>query len=204
VYQFYDAFFYPLDDRVSPITSQLDVSIPSLRLRAFRSDDDSSYRFSALTLTQPAPTGTNLSVQVIASEGVYVSLEPILLTLPLPLSVPPTRADFLIPKPLWPTVAVRPPVGETAIRGQIRRATVQPVANLKVEVWSGLGPPPPGTPYTRTSATGDFLYRLPRLKGAAGTSVSINIRLNDGTIAVSPSSLSIPFGLTQITQLQRT
>jgi hypothetical protein len=203
VYFFYDVF-YPFDDRVQPITVSLDVSIPELGWQALRSDDDFTYRFSALT--QPAPVGTNLAVQVVASEGDYVSFEPTLLTLPLPLSVPPSRADFLIPTPLWPTVAVRPPVGETAIRGQIQSATMQPVADLKVEMWPGPDPtPPPGTPYTRTNATGDFLYRFPWLKWTPQPStISINARLNDGAVAVSPSSLSIQLGLTQIIQLQRT
>jgi hypothetical protein len=204
VFRFYDAFFYPLDDRVAPIRSPLDVSIPGLRWRAVRGDDF-TYRFSASTLTQPAPAGANLAVQVAASGGDYASFEPILLTLPLPLSVPPSRADFLLPTRLWPTVALRPPEGETAVRGQIRSGTAQPVADLKVEMWPGpAATPPAGTPYTRTNAAGDFLYRFPRLKGAAGSTLSLNVRLNGGAVAVSPSSLAIVAGLTQILQLQRT
>jgi hypothetical protein len=206
VYWFYDVFFYPPDDRVRPISAQLDVTIPELRWQALRSDDDLTYRFSALTLTQPAPVGTNLAVQVVASQGDFVSFEPILLSLPLPLSAPPSRADFLLPTPLWPTVAFRPPAGETAIRGQIQSATMQPVADLKVEMWPGPdATPPAGTPYTRTNATGDFLYRFPWLKRTDGSStVSINTRINDGIVPVFPSSLSIEFGSTQIIQLQRT
>ena len=52
------------------------------------------------------------------------------LTLPLPVSAPPQRPDFLIAKPLWPTTAMRPPDGETAVRGHHRSPTAQPVADL--------------------------------------------------------------------------
>jgi hypothetical protein len=134
-----------------------------------------------------------------------VSWEPILLTLPLPLSVPPQRADFLIPRPLWPTTAVRPPDQETAIRGRISSNTAQPVADLKVEIWPGAAPiPPPGTPYTRTSANGEFLYRFPLLKGASGSTIPVRIRLEGGAVTVTPAALSIVLGRTQILPFQRT
>lgn len=205
VYRFYDAFFYPIDDRTPPVTSPLDVSIPSFSWSALRAADDFTYRFSALTLTQPAPSGPNLAVQVVAPGGDYVSFEPIVLALPLPLSTPPKRADFLISKPLWPTTAVRPPDGETAVRGYLRSNTAQPVADLKVQMWLGaVLVPPPGTPFSRSNANGDFLFRFPLLKGVPGQTVSISIRLSDGAIAVSPASLSIVLGQTQIIEFQRT
>lgn len=205
VYRFYDAFFFPIDDHTPPVTSPLDVSIPSFGWSALRSDGDGSYRFSALTLTQPAPSGINLAVKVEAPGGEYVNYEPILLTLPVPLSTPPKRADFLLMKPLWPTTALRPLDGETAVRGHIRSSTAQPVANLKVQAWlGGALVPPPSTPFTRSNAYGEFLFRFPRLKGVLGHTVSINVRLEDGAIAVAPNSMPIVLGQTQIIGFQRT
>jgi hypothetical protein len=203
-FRFYDAFLYPIDDLTSPLTTPLKVSIPSLNWSALRADDDFTYRFSALTLTRPAPSGPGLVVQVVAPGGDYVAFEPISMNLPVPLSSPPKRADFLIAKPLWPTPAVRPSDGETAVRGFIRSSTAQPISDLKVQMWLGGTPaPPPDTPYTRSHANGDFLFRFPRLKGALGGTVSINVRLSDGAVAVSPASLSIVLGQTQIIGFQR-
>ena len=205
VYRFYDAFFFPIDDTTPIVNSPLDVSIPALGWSALRVDKDFTYRFSARTLTQSAPSGTNQVVQVTASMNDYVSLEPILLTLPLPLSSPPRAADFLIVKPLWPTVALRTGVGETAVRGHIFSPTAQPVAGLKVEMWPGSGgTPPPGTPYTRSDADGDFLYRFPLLKGPPGSTASFNIRVNNGAITVLPASLVITLGGAQIASFERT
>jgi hypothetical protein len=207
VYCFYDAFYYPVGaaippDPTPPITSPLTVSIPVLSWQAFAADDF-TYRFSALTLTLPAPTGTNLGVEVTALDGDYVSFNPIQVTLPLPLSSPPTRADFLLPTPLWPTVAVRPPAGETAVRGFITSPTSQSVANLKVEMWLG-GGPAPGSPFTFSNANGDFLFRFPLTKGTPGQTVSANIQLAGGAIPVTPAALSMTLGVTQILPFQRT
>jgi hypothetical protein len=204
VYRFYDAFFFPLDDHAPPLIAPLEVSIPALRWNALRVEADATYRFSAFTLTQPAPAGVNLDVQVAATNGDYINLEPILLTLPLVLSVPLQRADFLILRPLWPTTAFRPPETETAIRGQIRSPTAQPVANLKVEMWPGVSVlPPAGTPFTRSNANGDFLFRFPLLKGTAGSAAPFRIRLNGGGLAVNPASPSIVLGRTHIVQFDR-
>jgi hypothetical protein len=204
VYRFYDAFFYPISDLTPPVTSPLSVSIPSLNWSALPSDDDFTYRFSAPTLTQVAPSGANLAVQVTSANGDYVSFEPIALTLPLPLSTPPQRSDFLIQRPLWPTVALRPGRAETAVHGRIWTAGAQPVADIKVEIWTGGTPlPPPGTPYTRSNANGDFLFRLPLLKGASGASATFAIQLAGGAIGVSPASVSIALGQTQIIEFQR-
>ena len=204
VYRFYDAFFFPIDDTTPPIASPLDVSIPALNWSARRADDDLTYRFSALTFTRPAPSGVNLAVQVVASAGDYVNFESILLTLPLPVSIPPQAADFLIPRPLWPAIGFRPRAGETAVRGHITSPTAQPVAGLKVEMWPSPGPTPPGTPYTLSNANGDFLFRLPLLKGWTGSTASFEIRLNSGAVAVSPASAAIVLGVTQIISFQRT
>jgi hypothetical protein len=202
--RFYDVFHYPIDDSTPPVASPLDVSIPSLQWHAWRIGADLTYRFSALTTTRPAPNGANLAVQVTALNGDYVSFEPILLTLPLPLSAPPRRTDFLIAQPLWPTTALRPLDGETGVRGLIRSSTAQPVADLKVVMWVGGAPlPPPGTPFTRSAENGDFLFRFPLLKGTPGQTVSIAIQLSDGAVQVSPASLPILLGRTQIIEFQR-
>jgi hypothetical protein len=203
VYWFHDVF-YPLDAFTPPIAVPLDVAIPTVKWSALRVESDSTYRFSALTLTQPAPTGA-LTVQVSAPGGEYVSFDPIVLTLPLLVPTPPQRSSFLIVKPLWPTTALRPPAGETAVRGHIISPTAQPVADLEVEMWLGNAPvPPPGTPLTRSNASGDFLFRFPLLKGAPGAPLTVSIRLSGGAIPVSPASLSIALGQTQIITFQRT
>jgi hypothetical protein len=202
-YWFHDVF-YPLDAFTPPIGVPLDVSIPSLNWSALRAESDFTYRFSVLTLTQPAPTGA-LTVQVTAPGGEYVSFDSIVLTLPLLVSSPPQRSDFLVAKPLWPTAALRPPDGETAVRGHIVSPTAQPVADLEVEMWLGNAPvPPPGTPFTRSNTSGDFLFRFPLLKGAPGAPLPVRIRLSGGAIPVSPASLSIALGRTRIIPFQRT
>ena len=205
VYKFYDVFYFPIGDDTPPVTSPLEVSIPALNWSAYGDSDDFTYRFSALTLTRPAPSGINLDVQVRAPGGDYVSFEPIQLTLPRLLSAPPTRSDFLIPTPLWPTAAGRPGFGETAVRGQIQSASALPVSGLKIEMWPGPAvTPPPGTPFTLSDANGQFLFRFPLLKGPVRSPASFNLRLNDGAVAVSPASLVIALGATQITVFQRT
>jgi hypothetical protein len=204
VYRFYDEFFFPIDNRTPPVRSPLDVSIPALNWSAWPASD-LSYRFSALTLTEPPPSGTNLQVQVVAELGDYVNLQPITVDLPRSVSNPPLASDFLINVPLWPTVALRPPQSETAVRGFITSSSSQPVANLKVEMWMHpAATPPPGTPFTLSDANGAFLFRFPLLKGASGSNVTINVRINNGTIAGTPSSLPIVVGQTQFVQLTRT
>ena len=198
VYRFYDAFMLPLDDRTPPLSTPLQVDIPSLGWTALRVEDDQTYRFSASTLRQPAPTGVNLAVRVHAPRGDYASFDPILLSLPLPLSAPPLRSDVLIPLPLWPTPALRPPPNETSVRGQVRSATAQPVGGLRVEMWAGAAAvPPPGTPFTQTDASGGFLVRFPLLKSPSGQALPMRIRLNNGLVPVSPASLSLQTGQPQ-------
>jgi hypothetical protein len=205
VYRFYDAFLFPVAATTPPVSSALEVSIPSLQWTALRVHTDATYRFSALTLKRPAPNAVNLPVQVLAPGGDYVSFVPILLTLPVAVSIPPTQADFLIPTPLWPTMVVRPPDGETAVRGAITSPTSQPVAGLTIEMWTGGSPvPPPSTPFTRSNAAGEFLFRFPLLKGTPGTPLAVRIRLNAGAIPVLPAALSVVFGTTQIVHFART
>ncbi len=207
VFTFYDAFLYPPGSSQPPdptplVGSPLGVSIPSLQWQAAAADDG-SYRFSALTLTQPAPGGANLAVQVDAPLGDYLSFDPITITLPLPISSPPLRSDFLIPTKLWPTVAFRPPSGETAVRGIIASPTAQPVSNLKIEMWLGAGPAP-GSPYTFTNLNGEFLFRFPLFQSASGQTTQANIQINSGAIPVLPAAPTVLIGATQILQFQRT
>jgi hypothetical protein len=111
----------------------------------------------------------------------------------------------MIIRPVWPTVALRPPIGETAIRARLTSPTAQPVAGVTVQMWPGASlAPPPGTPITRTDANGDFLVRFPLLKGAAGATMPFGIRLNNGAVAVTPASLPIVLGGTRTIQFQRT
>ena len=204
VFRFYDAFYFPIDDRTPPIDAALEVAIPSLGWTALRNEADATYRFSALTLEQPVPSGPALAVQVVSARGDYVSFEPIVLTLPRAVSTPPRRSDYLIALPLWPTTAFRPPGFETAVYGRILSPTAQPVSDLRVRAWTGGAPlPPPGSPYTRSNAQGEFLFRFPLLKGAAGRTESISLQLADGAVAVAPTSVLITRGQTQIIELQR-
>jgi hypothetical protein len=205
VYRFYDAFLFPINDRTPAIASKLDVTIPRFRWSAFRAENDLTYRFSCLTLTHAAVSGLNLPVEVTSEDGDYVNFEPIQVSLPLPVSTPPLRSDFLIAKPLWPASGLRPPIGETTIRGSISSPTAQPVGGIKVEIWTGAAPvPPPGTPYTLTEGNGAFLYRFPLLTGPRGSIVPMHVRLNSGALAVNPVSLSVALGDTNILQLKRT
>jgi hypothetical protein len=205
VYRFFDAFMTPVDSRTPPIGSPLVVSIPARAWTALRVRADGTYRFSAPTLTEPAPTGVNLAVSVVSLTGEYVAPSPILLTLPLAVSVPPVAADFLRDLPLWPTPSMRPPAGETAVRGRITSPTSQPVAGLQVEMWTGGSPvPPPGTPSTLTDSDGEFLYRFPRLKATPGQPLPVRIRLESGLLPIVPASLSLTTGQPQIILFQRT
>ena len=215
VYRFYDAFFDPVDDHTPLIDLPLEVTIPSLRWRALRVPSDRTYRFSWLTLTQPAPSNVpsppqpaSFAVEVSDPGGDYVNLADaaaMAISLPLPLSVPPRASDFLITKPLWPTPSFRPPPGETILRGTVSSPTAQPVAGLKVEIWLGAAPTPPaGTPFTRTDANGDFLYRLPLLKGSPGDTLMAHIQLNGGAVTVTPDTLPILIGHSRIIPFLRT
>jgi hypothetical protein len=72
-------------------------------------------------------------------------------------------------------------------------------------MWTGGSQtPPPGTPFTRSNAHGEFLFRFPWLKGTPGTALSVQIRLNAGGMAVTPAALPVVFGRTQIVQFART
>ena len=205
VYRFYDAFMLPLDDRTPALGLPLAVSIPSLTWQALRVADDASYRFSAATLTHPSPGGVNLDVLVFDPAGLYQNLEAIKLNLPVLPSVPPRSTDFLVQGRLWPTTAMRPPAGEMAVRGLVSSPTAQPVDQLLVEMWTGPSPvPPAGTPFTRSNARGEFVFRFPLLKAVPGQALPVHIRLDGGLVPVLPALPVLTTGQTQIVSFQRT
>ena len=63
--------------------------------------------------------------------------------------------------------------------------------------------PPAGTPFTRTDAHGDFLFRFPLLKGVPGDVLPAQIQLAGGAIAVSPAAPTIVVGRTELMTFQR-
>jgi hypothetical protein len=205
VYRFFDAFMTPVNALTPPVAHALRVSIPSLAWTALRVAEDGTYRFSASTLTMPAPAGPALPVTVLDESGAYVNHVPLVLTLPRPVSSPPVAADFLIDLPLWPTPAWRPPPGETAIRGHVTSPTAQAVDHLQVEMWTGPSlVPPAGTPFTFTDVHGGFLFRFPFLKAAPAQPLPLRIRLQAGLLPVVPATLSATTGQTQVIPFQRT
>jgi hypothetical protein len=200
-YRFCDIFHAPFDRTTPPVTAPLTVTIPALRWTALPVDDDATYRFSASTLTEPAPSGGPLAIAVTSSDGSYVNFEPISVTLPLAVSSPPVRSDYLVVKPLWPTRLFRVPTGETALHGSIRSTTL-PVAGLKVTMYATPSPPP-GGPYTYTDARGDFLFRFPLL-AAAGDTATLTIDVSDGSpVAISPSSIVLKLREIAMAQFNR-
>lgn len=203
VYRFHDVFYLPFTDLTPPIRSPLSVSIPSKRWTALSIEEDATHRFSAMTLKEDAPSGTGLAVEVTSLLGDYVNHEPITVDLPRSQSTPPKRGDFLLLRPLWPTVAFRPPPGETAVRGQILGNG--PVAGLKVILFTGAAPPP-GGPYAVTDEDGQFLFRFPLLEnpGSAPLTLHISVSGASGPVPVTPSAVVAELGETQICLFQRT
>ena len=208
-------FVDPFTNR--PVPVQFSVSIPELRWTALWRGSDSTYRFSKSNVpviggVPQLPTGTfDLKVDLPGREndppdpptalprGPYAAFEPRLVTLPPAAPHPPPVlvSDYLVDLLLWPTVAFTVPAGETAVVAQIVSSTAQSVVGLKVHVFQGASPPA-GTPYTRTNAAGQFLYRLPDLKrkvGALTASLGIQVfSAADTPLAVTPSSFAVPIG----------
>jgi hypothetical protein len=208
-------FVDPFTNR--PVSVPLSVSIPALRWSALWWESDSTYRFSKSNVPVIAgvpqlPTGTfALKVDLPGREndppdpptalprGPYAAFEPRQVTLPpaAPHAPPVLVSDYLVDLTLWPTVAFTVPAGETAVVGQIVSSTAQSVVGLKVIVFRG-ATPPAGTPYTRTDAAGQFLYRLPGLKRSVGSlTASLGIQVfteANAPLAVTPSTFPIPIG----------
>ena len=152
---------------------------PPVPWRAIRDPRDDSYRF---LLTNAALPAGNYVVTVTAPDGSWVSHEAVQFALPLVPPPPPlTRASFVLTRPLWPTRRAPIPPGETTIVGRVVRAGNVPVANARVTLFAGAGPPPPNAPYARTDAEGGFVFRLPQLTLGTGqpTTVQRTIEVRD-------------------------
>lgn len=201
--QFVDAFTR------EPIRVPLVVSIPSPPWTARRMPQDATYRF--LTTNAEVPAGL-FGVEVVAPGGEYVAHEPITVRLPRPLvdHPPPARAeDYRIEAPLWPTLLVRPPAGETAIRGRITRPPGADAGGLRVVLYAA-GQLVPSSPYARTDARGEFLFRLPLLKtslagGVVASTRSLDVQVRDASdsvLAVDPvGPHAVPLGRTSVLEL---
>jgi hypothetical protein len=183
------------------------VSIPAQNWTALRWEPDATYRFGVTN--QLLPTGL-FDVTVDVPGGEYVSAEPFQVQLPppsLPHAPPLLFSDYLVERPIWPTPTFRPPPGETAIHGRIDSSGgATAVSGLKVIlfVWPG---PVPASPYAYTNANGDFLFRLPGLKGSVSgmtvvSTADLGIEVRDPSNAVIPVSpvsvFGVPLGRTSV------
>ncbi len=206
-----------------PVPVQFSVSIPALRWSALWWGSDSTYRFSKSNVpviggVPQLPTGTfELKVDLLGREndppdpptalprGPYAAFEPRQVTLPPAAPHPPPVlvSDYLVDQTLWPTEAFTVPAGETAVVGHFVSSTAQSVVGLKVLVFQGASPPA-GTPYTRTDAAGQFLYRLPDLKrkvGALTASLGIQVfNVANAPLTVTPSTFPTPIPIGQVTR----
>jgi hypothetical protein len=194
------------------------VRIPALNWQALWWDTDATYRFSLANTplvggVPQFPNGVfNLEVDVQDGQnlptltagnlprGPYAALETRQLTLPPTPHSPPLVTDYRVDLTLWPTVAFRPPSGETAVVGGVVSASNQNVAGLKVILLDASVPPPPSPPYTRTDGSGQFLFRLPNLRcGATPNPTStLNVQVLNAAntpLAVTPPTLTVPTGL---------
>ncbi len=172
---------------------------PANDWEARRSVKDDTYRF--LVTNAAIPAG-DFNIQVEAPGGEYVSLEAISVSLPMippgppPPPPPPPRSalEYLVERTLWPTVRLRPPTGETAVIGRVTSTGGSSVEGLRVVLYHA-GDPVPASPYTRTDASGQFLFRLPRQKsqivmGVVVSTVNLAIEIRDVSntvLAVSPA-----------------
>lgn len=208
VITFRDVFYLPFADDTPPVNARIDVSIPSRKWNALFVDRDATWRFSVAG--EPIPTGT-FDVQVDVREGPYAHFEPFQLTLPVTPSSPPKTSDFLVVKPLFPTRRFQVPRGETAIIGQLQHPTL-PTQGLKVRMYPTASPPSV-VPYTYTDAQGGFLFRFPRLDTTVIPTppqkvamVDLTVEVSEGgvPVAVSPSTLTVPLGMTQFMAFTRT
>jgi hypothetical protein len=188
---FRDRFLPSPDDPPIPVP----LEVESLGQRAF-GGADGTYRISVTGTPPVIPTGT-FPISVRAPGGQYVTFDPIEVTLPLPVSIPPQRSDYLLLQSLWPTRMLSLPTGETALAGTITEQGL-PRPGLTVLLHEGTTPPS-GTPDARTDATGSFLYRLPFARGATSPSpLSFNLTVLDGAtvLAVTPAAVALVPGRT--------
>ena len=187
------------------VSEPLSVSIPSENWSPYRSAADFTYRFLT-TNNEPAPSGI-LELSVEAPGGEYRSFETITVVLPLPpIAHPPpvTRADFLVESPLWPTRTKNIPTGETAVLGRVVSGGVTQVSGLQIFLFEPPGPRP-ATPYAYADELGEFLFRLPGLRGSvnggvAVTEAALDVQVLDGgaNVAVNPNNITVPLGRTTV------
>jgi hypothetical protein len=186
--------------------------MPNLPWTAMRGLNDATYRFMVSNNTV-MPAGA-IAVQVVAPGNEYINFEAITLNLPRPLVAHPplpARSDYLVDRSLWPTRLFKIPSGETAIVGLVRSAgAITPLSLLRVKMWPAPAPMP-ATPYAYTDSLGQFLFRLPGLKGSVSggvvtstVSVNLDIRLPPAYVTpVGPTAPALPFtiSLGQVTTL---
>jgi hypothetical protein len=204
----------PLDVRTIALPSPLPpppARPPNLPWRAVRREDDSSYRFITSD-GETLPTGP-VDILVDDPGGAYVNFEPLTIQLPRPIVAhPPTpdRSDFLVDRKLWPTRRAAIGPGETAVVGRVvSTGALTSVAALLIRL--GVAPLAPD-PYTYTTDAGEFIVRLPGLKGkVVGTVVTSTAPLDveileppSYTTGVIPTSPAFPFSvnLGQVTVME--
>ena len=203
---------------VDPFTGQavrvpMSVSIPALQWSAVRSERDATYRFSLANLPTvggvpqfPAWAMGTHALEVNVPGELYAMMEPLTVTIPPAAPhVPPAPADYRVDLPLWPTRALRSPPGETAVVGRLASSGGAAVGGWKVTLFQG-GAPPPGAPYARANAAGEFLFRLPGLKrgSSAIPTASLGVEVRDPADVVqpvAPGTITVPVGVMSMVAL---
>jgi hypothetical protein len=207
------------------VDPKLLTSLVSGKWFAWWSDTDATYRFSLPNLTTvngspQLPRGT-FDLLVTTADGVnvyanppavlpgspYAAATPLQVTIPpvAPHPPPVLSSDYLVELPLWPTPAFRVPDGETAVSGWVVSAGATNVVGLKLRL-SPSGTGPAGQPWVGTDGAGQFLYRLPGLRRAAGASAQATIAVevvdpSNAPLSVAPKTISITIGT--LTRLER-
>ena len=182
----------------------LKVTVDALRWQAFRSESDGTYRFVATN--RPVPAG-NFVVTVTDSSGIYSSREQLQVTLPVVIGHPPplVRADYLVDVPLWPTPGFRSAQGETVVRGRVVSAGANVASALRVFLFPPPGPRP-AQPYAWPDENGDFLFRIPGLRGSMSGNVPVTTATldaevldaaNNPVVPVNPANLVVRLGQTE-------
>ena len=193
----------------SAVVEPLTASIPQQNWTAYRSARDLTYRF-LVTNETPIPNGT-FDVFVEIPGGAYRVVEPIQVALPLPPiahPLPVIRSDFLREAPLWPTRLKSLPPAETAVVGRIvSTGGLTGVPGLLVDMFEPPGPAPV-TPYASADDSGDFVFRLPGLRGSisGGTVISqvtLTVEVSEGgtSVVVNPNTITVPLGRVSVVEL---
>jgi hypothetical protein len=184
----------------------LTVTIPALRLRAFRAESDSTYRF--VITNREVPAGGPFDILVETPGGEYEAREAMQVTLPIVVGHPPpvVRPDYLLEFPLWPTRLRKVPPAETAVTGRIISGGATNVDGLRVFLFEPPGPVP-ATPYAYTNGSGEFLFRLPQLHARMSGAVPIvtatlDIEIRDPILAlvapVIPGNVVVDLGRSSV------